>query len=138
MKRLGWFAGALTAVGVAVLVVPSGSAESSAEYRVPAGLKAGDTVFATSSAGRSADDDVPDIEWPPPGVTPPKHSAEKLREFAAAMQQRLEVVFPEVVPEAKDLTWQEWVDGDEGPDRDEVALTVEQLTALATDPELHL
>jgi hypothetical protein len=29
-------------------------------------------------------------------------------------------------------------DGDEGPDRDEVALSFEQLSALATDPELHL
>jgi hypothetical protein len=29
-------------------------------------------------------------------------------------------------------------DGDEGPDRDEIALTFEQLSALATDPELHL
>ena len=29
-------------------------------------------------------------------------------------------------------------DGNEGPDRDEIALTFEQLTTLATDPELHL
>lgn len=29
-------------------------------------------------------------------------------------------------------------DGNEGPDRDEIALTFDQLTALATDPELHL
>lgn len=29
-------------------------------------------------------------------------------------------------------------DGNEGPDRDEIALTFKQLTALATDPALHL
>jgi hypothetical protein len=29
-------------------------------------------------------------------------------------------------------------DGNEGPDRDEVALTIDQLTTLATDPALHL
>lgn len=246
MKRMAaGLAGALvTAVGVAVLVVPSGSADSGGQG-VPTGLKGGSTIFATGSTDRTASfDDVPDIEWPPPGVTPPGHSAEKLREFAAAMQARLDVAFPEIVPAAKDLTWAKWggewedviedgqdylttwsryadelgttgqafqieapghftnapkdqcaqegtvscdatilddgslvldwrseyqaqdrmnhinsvmhyrtdgtvvwisaydydpiFDGDEGPARDEVALTTEQLTALATDPELHL
>jgi len=244
MKRMARVAGALVAtVGVAVLVAPSSSAEGG-EYRVPTGLESAGTVYATAAADRSASfDDVPDIEWPPPGVTPPQHSAEKLREFATAMRAHLDTAFPAVVPNAKELSWIDWggewpgtiedgqdylttwsvyadelgstgqafqieapgnftsspkdqcahegtvscsattledgslvldklterqgdriyhiqsvlhyrtdgtvvwisaydydpiFDGSEGPPRDEVALTIEQLTELATDPALHL
>lgn len=200
---------------------------------------------ATPTSGTPGDlADIPDIEWPPPGVEPPQHSADTLREFAAAMGEHLDTAFPAVVPEATELSWAAWggefegiiedgqdylttwskytdeigqtgqafqieapghftltprdncaqedtvsceaeelpdgslllhkvsetpgndrmfhiqgayhyrtdgtlvwvsaydydpiFDGDEGPPRDEIALTTEQLTALATDPALHL
>ena len=249
MKRLSWLAVALTAVGAAVLTTPNAAAQD-AGHQVPAGLGQDGMVPvaasgpAAAAASQDAAGDVPDIEWPPPGVTPPKHSAEKLREFAAAMRAHLDTAFPAVVPKATDLSWIDWggehpgiiddgqdylttwsvyadelgstgqafqieapgnftnapkdqcaqegtvscdatilddgslvldwrsayqagdrenhinavmhyrtdgsvvwisaydydpiFDGSEGPARDEVALTTEQLTALATDPALHL
>jgi hypothetical protein len=110
MKRLSWLTGVCTtAVGVAVLMTPNAAAQD-AGHRPPAGLGPDGPVPAVASgpAVATAADDVPDIEWPPPGVVPPKHSAEKLREFAAAMQKHLDTAFPAVVPNAKDLSWVEW------------------------------
>jgi hypothetical protein len=244
VNRMAKTAGALvTAVVVAVLVTPSTTANPR-ERGVLAGLDSAGTVYSPASAESTAAFDVPDIEWPPPGVTPPGHSADRLREFAATMQAHLDTAFPAVVPEAENLSWIEWgaehpgeivdgqdylttfsvysdeigrtgqffqieapghftssprdqcaqegtvscsatilddgslvldwlvewtandrvlhiqsvmhyrtdgtvvwveafdydpiFDGNEGPDRDEVALTIDQLTTLATDPALHL
>lgn len=109
MKRIPGFAGALlAAVGLAVAVAPGASADVR-DVRVPAGLDPSGVVYDSGSARVAADlDDVPDIEWPPAGVTPPGHSADTLREFAATMGKHLDTAFPEVVPEATNLWWVEW------------------------------
>jgi hypothetical protein len=244
MKRVTGFAGALlTAVGLVVVLAPGASADGR-DVRVPVGVSPSGVAHeggsARVAAGRA---DVPDIEWPPAGVTPPGHSADRLRKFAAEMGEHLDKAFPAAVPQATNLSWVEWGgewagiiedgqdylttwavyedkigstgtalqieapghfttsprefceinqadckaefladgslllhsvvtiegndrkyhigsalhyrtdgtvvwvsaydydpiwDGDEGPDRDEIALTFEQLSALATDPALHL
>lgn len=69
--------------------------------------------FAAPAAASPAADlaglaDIPDIEWPPADVKPPQHSAETLRELAAAMGEHLATAFPSVVPEATDLSWAQW------------------------------
>lgn len=243
MKRgSGFVAALLAAVGLVVVMTP-GAAAAGREGHMPVGLVGPGVVYGGGSARVAVDlDDVPDIEWPPAGVTPPGHSAETLRKFAASMSERLDKAFPEIVPQATGLRWVEWGgewagiiedgqdylttwavyedeigstgtafqieapghfsvsprefcewnqaectaefledgslllnsvvtvegnrkyhigsvlhyrtdgtvvwvsaydydpiwDGDEGPDRDEIALTVDQLSALATDPALHL
>lgn len=243
MKRIPGFAGALlAAVGLAVVAAPGASADTR-DVRVPVALDPSGVVYDSGSARVAAGlDDVPDIEWPPAGVTPPGHSADVLEKFAVNMGEHLAVAYPAAVPEAANLWWVEWggewpgiiedgqdylttwavyedkigstatafqveapghfpasprefcamneaeckadllddgslllnalvtiegdrkyhvgsalhyrtdgtvvwvsaydydpiFDGDEGPARDEIALTFEQLSALATDPALHL
>lgn len=240
MKRIAGLAGALAASAALALSVAPGAAADVREPRVPVGVSSSGEVHGAGSA-RGAASDIPDIEWPPPGVEPPGHSREVLLEYAAEMGKHLETAYPAVVPEANNLRWIEWGgefagivedgqdylttwavyedeigrtgtsyqieapghftttprefcahedkceaeflddgslllrtllvvqgnrpyhvagtlhyrndgtvvwiaaydydpiwDGNEGPDRDEVALTYEQLAALATDPALHL
>lgn len=239
MKRI---TGALIAAVAMTLSVASVASAEAAGPRTPAGVSPSGVVPAEQSAAAAAQD-VPDIEWPPAGVTPPGHSRDELAEYAHVMTKHLDTAFPAVVPEADALWWIDWGgempgviedgqdylttwavyedkygrtgtafqieapghfttspkefceanaakcdaefladgsllllavtavqgsereyhigsvlhyrndgsvvwlsaydydpiwDGNEGPDRDEIALTFEQLTALATDPELHL
>jgi hypothetical protein len=73
------------------------------------GLSPSGVVYDSGSARVAADlDDVPDIEWPPAGVTPPGHSADVLRKFAEVMGEHLGKAFPEAVPQATNLSWVEW------------------------------
>lgn len=243
MNRIAGLVGALgVAAGVLVAAAP-GVAAATPDVRVPVGTSPSGVVYGETAARAAGVADVPDIEWPPAGVTPPQHSAEALREFAAAMDKHLDSAFPAAVPQATNVSWRPWSgewegiiedgqdylttwavfedeigstgvnlqveapghfpssprqfcewneakceaefledgslllnslveyernkrlyhigsalhyrtdgtvvwfsaydydpiwDGDEGPDRDEVALTFDQLNALATAPELHL
>ncbi|GAA3998402.1 hypothetical protein GCM10022247_18230 [Allokutzneria multivorans] len=99
-------ASALGALAAVSLLTPPASAAPADSTSPRIGVDAGRVVPAPSAAARFGE--VPDIPWPPAGVVPPKHSADKLREFGAAMSNRLTKSFPEVVTEAKDLRFTPW------------------------------
>ncbi|MEV0088931.1 hypothetical protein [Saccharopolyspora sp. NPDC050642] len=76
-SRLGRVAAAVTLAATSLLALPlSATAEGAA--------------------------DVPDIQWPPAGTTPPNYPPEEMDKHATALQQRMEAVFPAAVPHAAD------------------------------------
>ncbi|SDN22634.1 hypothetical protein [Allokutzneria albata] len=101
--------GALVAVSV---LAPAGSATPAstdpARPRVGVDASGHSARTTPAPAATSRFSEVPDIQWPPAGVVPPKHSADKLREFGAAMGERLAKSFPQVVPEARDMQLTPW------------------------------
>ena len=101
--------GALVAVSV---LTPSSSAATvgtdSARPRIGVDAEGHLSRATPAPAVTSRFDEVPDIPWPPAGVVPPKHSADKLREFGAAMGERLVKSFPQVVPEAQSMQLTPW------------------------------
>jgi hypothetical protein len=109
MKRIAGLAGALVmAAGLAVVTVPGASADAG-DHGVPLGVSPSGVVYGEGSARAAANlTDVPDIEWPPAGVEPPGHSADKLGKFARYMGKHLGTAFPAVVPQATNLSWIDW------------------------------
>ncbi len=97
---------ALGALAAVSLLTPPASAAPADSTAPRIGVDAGRAPHVPAPATRFGE--VPDIPWPPAGVVPPKHSAEKLREFGAAMSERLAQSFPKVVTEAKDLRFTPW------------------------------
>lgn len=66
------------------------------------------TVATVAIAPQAAADEVPDIQWPPAGIVDPHHSVAELQAFADTMTDRLEQLYPQVVPQAQDLVLTGW------------------------------
>ncbi|MCP3799343.1 hypothetical protein NLX83_08760 [Allokutzneria sp. A3M-2-11 16] len=102
----------LGALVVLSVLTPPGSAAPVAtdSARPQIGVDAGGHLSRATPAPAATSrlSEIPDIPWPPAGVVPPKHSAEKLREFGAAMGERLAKSFPQVVPEAQNMQLTPW------------------------------
>ncbi|MEU5853435.1 hypothetical protein [Saccharopolyspora shandongensis] len=66
------------------------------------------TLAATSllalslSATAEGAADVPDIQWPPAGTTPPNYPPEEMDKHATELQKRMAATFPAAVPHAVD------------------------------------
>ncbi|MER7015394.1 hypothetical protein ABT324_28510 [Saccharopolyspora sp. NPDC000359] len=76
--------------------------ETSTTIRRCSALALAAAVFAAPVTAAAAPADVPDIEWPPAGTTPPNHTPEEIQQIATRLQQHVERTFPEVVPNAVD------------------------------------
>ncbi|RKT84691.1 hypothetical protein SAMN05421805_12358 [Saccharopolyspora antimicrobica] len=72
--------------------------------RLTAAFAVAAAVLATPFTAAAAPADVPDIQWPPVGTTPPNHSPEEIDRIATELQQHAQDVFPDVVPQAVDPT----------------------------------
>jgi len=101
------------AVAIAVLAAPLSAAApiTTGPGATRVGIDAAGRVLPASPTGRAVSapgDGVPDIQWPPPGVVPPKYPASTLRGFAAAMGDHLATAFPAAVPQAQDMQLIPW------------------------------
>lgn len=103
MKRI---AGLVLVAVLGVLAAPVASAEGNVP-RTPVGLGASGVHGSDGARGGSVRD-IPDIEWPPPGVEPPGHSRDVLIEYSKVMEEHLNTAYPAAVPEANNLRWVEW------------------------------